>query len=94
MLTLPDDADKATESLQRPHFGMHRFVDANDVSASVEFHIPHGEMIRLFRDSGFDVEALVEIGAPSTAEDSAYRMATVEWARRWPNEQAWVARRR
>jgi len=73
---------------------MHRFVDTNNVSASVEFHIPHGEMIRLLRRSGFEIENLVEIGAPSTALDTPFRMATVGWAQRWPNEQAWVARKR
>jgi len=93
MLTFPDDGEKATESLQRPHFGMHRFIDANNVRASVEFHIPHGEMIRLLRRSGFEIEDLVEIGAPSTASDAPYRMATVDWAQRWPNEQAWVVRK-
>jgi SAM-dependent methyltransferase len=94
MLTFPDDGEKASESLQRPHFGMHRFLDTNNVSASVEFHIPHGEMIRLLRGSGFNVEALVEVGAPSGATEAPEHMATVEWARRWPNEQAWVARKR
>jgi SAM-dependent methyltransferase len=93
MLTFPDDGEKATDCLKRPHFGMHRFVDADDGSGSVEFHIPHGEMIRLLRRSGFEIENLIEIGAPSTASDSSYRMATVDWARRWPNEQAWVLRK-
>jgi SAM-dependent methyltransferase len=93
MLTFPDDGDKATESLQRPHFGMHRFVNTDGGSGAVEFHIPHGEMIQVLRRSGFEIEALVEIGAPSTADDTSYRMATAEWARNWPNEQAWVARK-
>lgn len=95
MLTFPDDGEKATESLQRPHFGMHTFVDKGDGPPSaVEFHLPHGEMIRLLRGSGFDIEDLVEIGAPSTASDAPHRMATVGWARRWPSEEAWVARKR
>jgi hypothetical protein len=73
---------------------MHTFVDADDPSSSVEFHLPHGEMIRLFRRSGFDIEDLVEIGAPAIASDARDRMATVDWAQRWPNEQAWVVRKR
>ena len=93
MLTFPDDGEKATRSLQRPHFGMHRFVNTNNTAASIEFHIPHGDMIRLLRRSGFEIEDLVEIGAPSIASDSPYRMATLEWAQRWPNEQAWVVRK-
>jgi SAM-dependent methyltransferase len=94
MLTFPDGGEKATESLRRAQFGMHRFVDTNNTAASFEFHIPHGDMIRLFRRSGFEIEDLVEIGAPSGASDAPYRMATVDWARRWPNEQAWVVRKR
>ena len=93
MLTFPDGGEKATELLQRPHFGMHRFVDTDDGSGAIEFHIPHGEMIQVFRHSGFEIEALAEIGAPTIADDVRYRMATVEWARRWPNEQAWVVRK-
>jgi SAM-dependent methyltransferase len=93
MLTFPQHGRSAAESLQRPHFGMHTFVDANNVKASVEFHIPHGDMIRLLRRSGFEIEDLIEIGAPATASDASHRMATVEWARRWPNEQAWVVRK-
>jgi SAM-dependent methyltransferase len=93
-LTFPDEGEKATKTLQRPHFGMHRFNNEDHESGSVEFHIPHGEMIRLLRDSGFEIEALVEVGAPSTADDAGDRMATVDWARNWPTEQAWVARKR
>ena len=41
---------------------MHRFDWPED--GSVEFHIPHGEMIRLLRASGFEIEDLVEVRAP------------------------------
>ena len=94
MLTFPDDGDEATESLQRSHFGMQRFVNTDGGSGAVEFHIPHGEMIELLRTSGFEVERLVEVRAPSNVAVERYRMATLDWARRWPTEQAWVARKR
>jgi hypothetical protein len=94
MLTFLDEGEKATQSLQRPHFGMHRFDNTDDGTGSVEFHIPHGEMIRLLRRSGFEVEDLVEVGAPADAVSAGYQMATPEWAHRWPNEQAWIARKR
>ncbi len=46
MLTVPDAGDHpATERLLRPYFGMHRFDWADD--DSVEFHLGHGDMIRL-----------------------------------------------
>jgi SAM-dependent methyltransferase len=98
MLTMPDEDAPATECLQRPHFGMHRFTWPDDTTDSVEFHLPHGDMIRLLRRSGLEVEDLVEIGAPAASAESASipsdPMATVEWARRWPNEEVWIARKR
>jgi SAM-dependent methyltransferase len=93
MLTFPDEDLPATETLQRPHFGMHRF-SWDDADGTVEFAIPHGEMIRLLRSSGLEVEDLVEIGAPEDAVTPSDPLATAEWARRWPIEEAWKARKR
>ena len=52
MLTTPiDDEDApADEQLQRPLFGMYRFAWED---GAVEFHLPHGEMIRLLREQRF-----------------------------------------
>jgi SAM-dependent methyltransferase len=92
MLCAPDDEETAaTNELLRPYFGMHRFEWTGDTS--VEFHLPHGEMIALLRASGFDVERLVEIRAPEGAV-SRYPFVTAEWAQRWPSEEIWVARKR
>jgi SAM-dependent methyltransferase len=92
MLTTPiDDEDApASEQLQRPLLGMYRFVWED---GAVEFHLPHGELIRLLRDSGFEVEDLVEV---EIAEDAAtrYPFVSAEWARRWPAEEVWKVRKR
>ncbi|MDQ3210506.1 MAG: class I SAM-dependent methyltransferase [Actinomycetota bacterium] len=93
MLTFPEDDLPAGETLIRPHFGMHRF-DWPDSGGSVEFAIPHGEMIELLRSSGFEVEGLVEYPAPDDAETPSDPLATAEWSRRWPIEEAWKARKR
>ena len=62
MLCIPDIEDgRRGEQLLRPQFGMHRFEWPDD--DSVEFHLPHGEMIALLRDSGFEVEELIEVRA-------------------------------
>ena len=92
MLTFPPEDLPATERLQRDHFGMHRF-DWPDADGAVEFAIPHGEMIRLLRRSGFVVEDLVEVRAPDGAETPTDPLATLEWSRRWPVEEAWKARK-
>jgi SAM-dependent methyltransferase len=83
----------ATDRLLRPQFGMHRFEWPEEDDDSVEFHLPHGEMIALLRDSGFEVEALREIQPPEDAR-TRYPFVTLEWARRWPCEEVWTARKR
>ena len=85
--------DPAKDKLQRPLFGMHRTVWPDDTS--VEFHLPHGEWIRLLREHGFEIERLVELQAPPDAVDSPnYAFVTADWARKWPSEEVWVARKR
>lgn len=83
----------ATERLSRPQFGLHR-VEWHDADGpSVEFHLPHGEMIRLLRETGFEVEALHELQAAPDAP-ARFEHVTLEWARSWPSEEIWVARKR
>ena len=79
------------ERLKRPLFGMHRMVWPDEPDA-VEFHLAHGDWIRLFRASGFEVEDLVELRAPEGATTS-YEWMNLEWARTWPCEEAWKVRR-
>ena len=74
-------------------FGMHRITWPDDETGGVEFHLSHGDWIRLLRDSGFEVEDLVELRPPEGAT-TTYSWMSVEWARRWPCEEAWIARKR
>jgi SAM-dependent methyltransferase len=87
------DAEVATERLARPQFGLYQ-VEWNDPDGpSVEFHLPHGEMIRVLREAGFEVEALHELQPPADAA-TTYEWVSLEWARSWPAEEIWVARKR
>jgi SAM-dependent methyltransferase len=91
MLTIPDtDGLPATETLLRPQFGMHRFEWPDD--DSVEFHLSHGDMIRLLRRCGLEVEDLIEL-RPEPGATASHPLATLEWARRWPCEEVWKARK-
>jgi SAM-dependent methyltransferase len=91
ILTLPEQDDlPATGQLQRPYFGMHRFQWAG--ADSVEFHIGHGDMIRLLRGCGFEVTDLIEI-QPGPAATTRHQLASLEWARQWPCEEVWKARK-
>ena len=91
MLCSPGDDEDApvTERLERPLFGMNRFAWSD---GSVEFHLPHGEMIRVLAENGFAVEALHELRRPEDAKDTRYDFVTPEWSRRWPCEEIWRAR--
>jgi SAM-dependent methyltransferase len=89
MLCAPDAEDEpATDRLLRDYFGMHRFEWPDD--PSVEFHLGYGDMIRLLRRCGFEVEDMIEV-RPREDATTSYPYAPVEWARRWPAEEVWKA---
>jgi SAM-dependent methyltransferase len=92
MCCLPDVPDGAAgDRLLRPYLGMHRFEWSDD--DSVEFHLGHGVMHRLLRDSGFVVEELIEVEIPEGAT-SRHPYVPYQWARQWPGEEVWKAVRR
>jgi SAM-dependent methyltransferase len=92
MLCMPEDENvAATDRLLRPAFGMGRMEWPGD--SGVEFHLSHGDWIRLLRDSGFEIEALVEVRPPEGAA-TRYPFVTAEWARQWPCEEVWMTRKR
>ncbi len=85
-----EDADRMEPALQLDYFGMRRIQEKD---GPVQFELPYGEWIRLFRANGFEIEGLREIQPPPGAE-STYRTAEeTEWARRWPMEQIWMVRK-
>ncbi len=85
------DAGIAQETLQRPQFGMHRFEWPE---GGVEFHLPHGDWIRLLRANRFEILDLIELQAPADAETHEYYdFVTADWARQWPSEEIWRARK-
>jgi SAM-dependent methyltransferase len=91
VLTWPEQDDlPATETLQRPYFGMHRFQWAG--TDSVEFHLGHGDMIRLLRRCGLETTDLIEI-QPAPGSTTRHPIASLEWARKWPCEEVWKARK-
>jgi SAM-dependent methyltransferase len=90
-LTAPDVGPVTTE-LQRPQFGMYRIKWPEELG--IEYHLAHGEWIALLRANGFEVEALHELQPGEDLQATGYEaIASVEWARRWPAEEIWVARK-
>lgn len=93
ILCSPDEGP-VEERLLRPQFGMYRF-DWPGEGEGINFHLPHGEWIRVLRASGFEVESLVELQAPADATDHPYYdFVPAEWSKRWPAEDLWAARKR
>jgi SAM-dependent methyltransferase len=85
-----EQTDSVGELLTRDLFGMHRW---DTPGGSVEFQLPAGEWIRLFRANGFTIEDLREI-QPAEGAFSTYRNEEeTAWARRWPMEEIWNVRR-
>jgi SAM-dependent methyltransferase len=81
----------ATDRLLRPAFGIYRVEWPDD--QGVEFHLSHGDWIRLLRGAGFEIEDLIEM-RPQANATTRYQHVTLEWARQWPCEELWKARKR
>ncbi len=76
--------------LLRPQRGLGRMEWSGEIG--VEWQLPHGELFRLLRRTGFDVVDLVELYAPDDATDHEYYVAfSAAWSRKWPAEEIWVA---
>jgi SAM-dependent methyltransferase len=86
-----EEPDATSETLQRPQRAMHRLDWAD---GGVEFHLGHGDMFRALRSAGFEVENLVELFAPEGAKTHEYYdFVSADWARKWPVEEIWAARK-
>ncbi len=90
MLCVPEeDGVPAGTRLLRPQFGMHRF-DWSDPEVT-EFHLSHGDWIRLLRANDFEILELLEL-RPAEGAGTPYPFVTEEWARQWSCEEVWRAR--
>ena len=91
VLCAPDDENEPpTNRLLRPQRGLRKTAWPE---GCVDFHLGHGDMIRLLHANGFEVEDLIEIFAPEEASDSSYAYAPAAWSKQWPVEEVWKARK-
>jgi SAM-dependent methyltransferase len=86
------DTGAAEDRLVREQRGLREVTYPDD--DGIEFHLAHGDWIATLARHGFAVEALHELYAPEGAAPTRYEWATPEWARRWPVEEIWRARKR
>lgn len=87
-MCLDEEAGHQIDELLRPYFGLRR-IDEGDGAAT--YNLGYGEWIRLLLANGLAVEGLVEPQPPEGAT-TTYGIP-VEWAKRWPAECIWVARK-
>jgi SAM-dependent methyltransferase len=79
-----DDAETVVDRFKHDYFGLRRWDEE-----TVDFNLPYGEWIRLFRANGLEVVDLIEPRPASNARTTYGWFATLEWARRWPTECLW-----
>jgi SAM-dependent methyltransferase len=91
ILCSPDE-ERIDETLARPYRGLHR-IDWPAEDEGTSFHLGFGDMVRLLRANGFELEDYVEVYRPEGAT-SRYPWANDEWATKWPIEEIWKARKR
>jgi SAM-dependent methyltransferase len=88
LCTPDEDEQPITNTLVRAQFAP--WEVRWDGYQGAEFHLSHGDWIRLLRAYGFRVDALHELRAPAGAKTHEYYFVTpAEWARRWPGEDLW-----
>jgi hypothetical protein len=85
-----ETADRMDAELHLDYFGLHRIEEAD---GPVQFELPYGDWIRLFRSNGLEIEDLREIQPPEGAESTYRSSEETQWARSWPMEQIWVVRK-
>ena len=92
-LCQPDGAEHPTSRLASDYFGLHeiRYVEDGDLE-SVEFQLPYGDWVGLFRSCGFQIDDLIEPRPPGDAQSTYRTGEDLEWALRWPMECIWKLR--
>jgi SAM-dependent methyltransferase len=91
ILCAPDEGN-VDERLHRAQIDLGR-IDWGE--EGVNYYLGHGHWIELLRESGFELEGLWELGASAEAmRHDYYDFVSAEWARKWPAEEIWKARKR
>jgi SAM-dependent methyltransferase len=89
-LTWNNDKEKQTRRLQLDYaeLGCMDFGDG-----TIDWTLPPSKWIRVLHDCGFEILDLVELEIGTKATTTYEEFAPPRWARRWPAEWIWKARR-
>lgn len=75
--------------LRHDYFNLHEF----DQDEGINYQLPYGEWIGLFRTNGLVVDDLIEPQPPADATSTYWSSEELPWALRWPSESIWKARK-
>jgi SAM-dependent methyltransferase len=89
-LTWDEDAQQQTKKLQINYGELGRMALGE---GTIDWAPPPGDWIDVLTRNGFAIERLVELRAPEDATTTYDEFAPPKWARRWPAEWIWSARR-
>ena len=83
----------ASREMRLDYFGM-RSLEGTDPSwRTIDFQLPKGEWIRLFRSNGLAIEDLIELRPGPDATTTYDDYAPLGWARASPAEHIWKVRK-
>jgi ubiquinone/menaquinone biosynthesis C-methylase UbiE len=91
MAVTPRDGRQAGDRLVCDYFADERVEFAGD--DAIEFHLTHGSWVDMLRETGFTLERLIETRPQSQISPRFGDFVSSPWARRWPSEEVWVARK-
>jgi SAM-dependent methyltransferase len=90
-LTWDDKNERQTRKLQIDYADLGRLALEE---GTIDWVLPPGSWIRVLRANDFDIEDLRELLVGPDASTTYDDFAPPKWARRWPAEWIWKARRR
>jgi SAM-dependent methyltransferase len=91
VLSWDESGEVIGERLVRPQRGLRRITWPDD--GSTEFQMGHSEWIKVLRANGFEIVDMTEVYASEDTERHAYYSFDPDWARKWPWEEIWRARK-
>lgn len=93
-ICIPPDGAAVNTTVNRGYFDLD-VLDWRNVAVDpggIEFNRPISAWFRTLAEAGFTVEDFAEARAPAGATGERYGVSA-DWAREWPYEQVWWARR-
>jgi hypothetical protein len=90
-LTWNEQKDRQTRKL---HLDFDELGRLDSGAGTIDWIRPPGAWLDLLRAHDFEVEMHLELSPPEGATTTYDQFVPYEWARRWPAEEIWRARKR